>query len=86
MLSVNSPNFRQHVHKASTWTLAGYGVNQVLRLGGNRILTRLLFPEAFGLMAIGVIVIYGVGMFADTGIAPIVQNAQGNHPDFLNTA
>ena len=86
MLSANSLSLRQLVFKASTWTLAGYGVNQALRLGGNLILTRLLFPEAFGLMAIGMTVIYGVGMFADTGITPIVQNAQGNHPDFLNTA
>jgi len=87
MLSANSLSLRQLVFKASTWTLAGYGVNQALRLGGNLILTRLLFPEAFGLMAIVMIVMYGVGMFADTGIVPsIVQKAQGNDPAFLNTA
>ncbi len=87
MLSANSPSLRQLVFKASTWTLAGYGMNQALRLGGNLILTRLLFPEAFGLMAIVMIVMYGVGMFADTGIVPsIVQKAQGNDPAFLNTA
>jgi len=62
-------------------------VNQALRLGGNLILTRLLFPEAFGLMAIVQIMIYGVSMLTDVGIGPsIVQKERGNDPDFLNTA
>ncbi len=67
--------------------MAGYGVNQALRLGGNLILTRLLFPEAFGMMAIIQAVIYGVWMLTDVGIgASIVQQARGNEPSFLNTA
>jgi O-antigen/teichoic acid export membrane protein len=62
-------------------------VNQALRLGGNLILTRLLFPEAFGLMAIVSVVMYGVAMISDVGIGPsIVQKARGNEPAFLNTA
>ena len=69
------------------WTLTGYGVSQVLRLGGNLILTRLLFPEAFGMMAIIQAVIYGVHMLTDVGIgASIVQKDNGNDPVFLNTA
>lgn len=62
-------------------------MNQALRLGGNLILTRLLFPEAFGLMAIVMVVIYGVTMLTDVGIGPsIVQKSRGSDPDFLNTA
>ncbi|WP_372521475.1 oligosaccharide flippase family protein [Sulfuricaulis sp.] len=86
MSSVNSPTLRQRVLQAGSWTLAGYGVTQALRLGGNLILTRLLFPEAFGLMAIVQIIIYGVNMLTDVGIGPsIVQKARGNDPAFLNT-
>ena len=67
--------------------MVGYGVNQALRLGGNLILTRLLFPEAFGMMAIVSIAAYGVTMFVDMGIAQsIVQNERGNDPEFVNTA
>lgn len=67
--------------------MAGYGVNQALRLAGNLILTRLLFPEAFGMMAIVSIACYGVTMFVDMGIAQsIVQNKRGNDPAFVNTA
>jgi O-antigen/teichoic acid export membrane protein len=79
--------FRQRVIKSGSWTLVGYGVNQVLRLGGNLILTRLLFPEAFGMMAIIQAVDYGVHMFTDIGVgASIVQKDSGDAPIFLNTA
>jgi O-antigen/teichoic acid export membrane protein len=67
--------------------LAGYGVSQALRLAGNLILTRLLFPEAFGIMAIVQAVDYGVHMLTDVGVGTsIVQNEKGDSPDFLNTA
>src|SRR5271169_6696481 len=83
----NTPTFRQRVLQSGSWTLIGYGVNQALRLGGNLILTRLLFPEAFGMMAIVMIASYGVTMFVDMGIAQsIVQNKRGNDPAFVNTA
>lgn len=34
--------------RGSIWRIGGYGTSQVLRLGSNLILKRLLFPEAFG--------------------------------------
>lgn len=87
MSSKSTPTLRQRVLQSGSWTLAGYGVNQALRLGGNLILTRLLFPEAFGMMAIVQAVIYGVTMLTDVGIGPsIVQKDRGNDPEFLNTA
>lgn len=87
MLSNKSPTFRQRILQAGFWTLSGYGLSQALRLGGNLILTRLLFPEAFGLMAIIQAVIYGVTMLTDVGIGPsIVQKSRGDDQAFLNTA
>ena len=87
MLSKNTHNLRQRVVQSSSWTFIGYGINQSLRLGGNLILTRILFPEAFGMMAIIMGVIYGVTMVTDVGVGPsIVQKEGGNDPDFLNTA
>jgi O-antigen/teichoic acid export membrane protein len=51
------------------------------------VLTRLLFPEAFGLMALVYVVLTGLEMISDVGIQPsIVQHARGNEPSFLNTA
>lgn len=87
MPSKSTLTLRQRVLQSGSWTLAGYGVNQALRLGGNLILTRLLFPEAFGMMAIVQAVMYGVTMLTDVGIGPsIVQKDRGNDPKFLNTA
>ncbi|MBU0621573.1 MAG: oligosaccharide flippase family protein [Gammaproteobacteria bacterium] len=61
-------------------------MNQALRFGGNLILTRLLFPEAFGMMAIIQAVAFGAHMLTDVGVGPsIVQNERGNNPVFLNT-
>lgn len=78
---------RQRVLQSGSWTLFGYGATQMLRLGGNLVLTRLLFPEAFGMMAIITGLIYGVHMLTDVGIGPsIVQRERGNDPAFLNTA
>jgi O-antigen/teichoic acid export membrane protein len=80
-------SLRQRALTAGSWTLAGYALNQGLRLAGNLALTRLLFPEAFGLMAIVQTVIVGVTMISDVGLAPcIVQNKRGDDPAFLNTA
>ncbi|NJL30330.1 MAG: oligosaccharide flippase family protein [Phycisphaerales bacterium] len=73
--------------RASFWSLAGFGLGQILRLAGNLVMTRLLFPEAFGLMALINVFIIGLAMFSDVGIGlSIVQNPRGDEPAFLNTA
>ncbi|SDF31394.1 oligosaccharide flippase family protein [Limimaricola pyoseonensis] len=67
--------------------VAGFGAGQVLRLASNLILTRLLFPEAFGVMAIVLVFVMGLTMFSDVGIGPaIMQSRRGDDPDFLDTA
>ena len=69
------------------WTLAGYGVRQILRFANNLILTRLLFPQLFGLMALINLFILGLNLFSDIGINPaIIQNERGEEPAFLRTA
>ncbi|MEA5509907.1 oligosaccharide flippase family protein [Crocosphaera sp. UHCC 0190] len=69
------------------WTLVGYGGSQVIRLVSNIILTRLLAPELFGLMALMNTFIQGLAMFSDVGIQPsIVRSPRGDDPTFLNTA
>lgn len=73
--------------RGAIWTFVGYGAGQVLRLIGNLILTRLLAPELFGLMALVQTFITGLSLFSDIGIRPsIIQNKRGDDPLFLNTA
>lgn len=65
----------------------GYIGSQVIRLATNLILTRLLFPEAFGLMALVTMFMVGLQMFSDLGLGPsIVQNKRGDDQKFLDTA
>lgn len=78
---------RARTLRGASWTTMGFGAQQVLRLISNLILTRLLFPEAFGLMALAQVFSQGLAMLSDIGVGPsIVQNPRGDDPDFLATA
>ncbi|MEB8386046.1 oligosaccharide flippase family protein [Rhodobacteraceae bacterium KMM 6894] len=73
--------------RSASWVMVGYGGGQAIRLASNLILTRLLFPEAFGLMTLVTVITVGLMMFSDVGIGPsISQSKRGDDPDFLNTA
>lgn len=62
-------------------------LSQILRFGGNLVLTRLLLPEYFGIMGIVTVVIIGLTMFSDLGLLQsVVQSRKGETSDFLNTA
>lgn len=75
------------VLRSSMLTVGGFGFSQVLRLASNLLLTRLLFPEAFGMMALVMIFIQAVYQFSDLGVTPaIMQSKRGDDPEFLNTA
>jgi len=83
----NMSSLKKLAVRGMVWTIAGYGTSQILRLGSNLILTRLLFPELFGLMTLVNIFITGLHLFSDIGVGPsIIQNKRGDDPVFLNTA
>lgn len=73
--------------RSSAITSLGFVGYQFLRLLSNLLLTRILFPEAFGLMALISVVMMGLAMFSDVGVSPaIMQSKRGDDRDFLNTA
>ncbi|MEG4272587.1 MULTISPECIES: oligosaccharide flippase family protein [unclassified Microcoleus] len=73
--------------KGAAWTIASYGISQIIRFGSNLILTRLLLPELFGLVGLTYVFIIGINLFSDIGLGPsIIQNKRGEDPQFLNTA
>lgn len=81
------PSVKKRVLSGAALTLGGVGVANLLRFGSNLILTRLLFPEAFGVMAIVNMFMQGLKMFSDIGIGPaIIQHELGGTPSFQNTA
>ena len=52
---------RERATRGAAWMVAGQGGRALLRLGSNLILTRLLFPEAFGLVALAGAAIGAIG-------------------------
>ena len=73
--------------RSTSWVVVGYGASQAIRLGSNLILTRILFPEAFGIMALVTMVTVGLMMFSDVGIGPaLARSPRGDDPAFLDTA
>jgi O-antigen/teichoic acid export membrane protein len=73
--------------RAAFWSFLGRGGSHFLRMVGSLILTRLLFPEAFGLMATATVFMNMLQLFSDTGThTAIIQNPQGAEPKFLNSA
>ena len=80
-------SLKQKAISGSIWVIVGYGSSQFLRLISNLILTRLLVPELFGLMALVNTFIVGLTLFSDVGIRPsIIRSNRGEDPIFLNTA
>lgn len=78
---------RKHVIKSSVWVFCGQIGGQVLRLISNLIMTRLLVPEMFGVMAVANTVIVGLALCSYIGLQHnIIQSARGDDPVFLNTA
>jgi len=83
----NGPVSPRAALRAGIYVVGGYGLAQALRLGGNLVLTRLLVPEMFALMAIAQVFYIGIELLSDVGIGPAVIRSQRNaDPLFLNTA
>lgn len=75
------------VKRAGAWVIAGHGLGQFIRLASNLIMTRLLAPEMFGMMAIAWIIMTGLQLLSDMGLRQsIVQSRRGEDPEFLGTA
>jgi O-antigen/teichoic acid export membrane protein len=87
-MSVSAPalSLRHRVIRAGAWTLGGHATSQALRLASNLMMTRLLAPEMFGVMALANVIMVGLQLFSDFGLAQgVVQSSRGKDPVYLNT-
>jgi O-antigen/teichoic acid export membrane protein len=81
------PSLKRQTFSGTLWTFGSVGMGNVVRLAANLIMTRLLVPEAFGMMVMVNVVMQGLLMFSDVGIGPVViQHKRGGEASFLNTA
>lgn len=66
--------------------MAGNIGSQVLRFGSNLLLTRLLFPSAFGLMAIAQSILTAASLISDVGLQQsVMRSKRGHEQAFLDT-
>jgi O-antigen/teichoic acid export membrane protein len=80
-------NNKNKAVEASAFVIIGFGMSQFLRLLGNLLLTRLLVPEMFGIMAIANVFLLGLQLFSDIGTGPgIIKSNRSSDPVFLNSA
>jgi O-antigen/teichoic acid export membrane protein len=83
----NPGSLRHRVLKAGLWSTASFGLGLVVRFGSNLLMTRLLLPDMFGIMAMATTVMIGLAMFSDVGLRQsVVQSTRGSDASFLNTA
>jgi O-antigen/teichoic acid export membrane protein len=81
------PPLKERLLRAGSWTVFAYGGSLVLRLASSLILTRLLAPEAFGLMTIVVSIAVVASLLSDIGLRQaVVHSTHGDEPLMLNTA
>lgn len=72
--------------RATFWTVADYGFSTALRIINSLILTRLLMPESFGLMALVTTLVVGIGLISDIGLdTSVIQSPRGDDLVLLNT-
>jgi O-antigen/teichoic acid export membrane protein len=82
-----SASLRRRVVRGSFFEVGGYGAQQLLRIASNLVLTRLLYPAAFGQVTIVTTISTGLVMLSDVAIQPcIIQSPRGDEIPFLNTA
>lgn len=86
-MTAQPPGFTSRILTAGAWLLGSSLVSQGLRLGSSLVLTRLLLPEAFGLVAVVHTLYFALVMFSDLGVwQSVVTNPRGSDPVFLGTA
>ena len=66
------PSFRERVLRAGSWSVLAHMLSNVLRLGSSLVMTRLLVPEMFGVMAIATVVTIVVSLLTDVGLRQVI--------------
>jgi O-antigen/teichoic acid export membrane protein len=73
--------------RGSAWTSFGFAAQYGLRLVSTLFLTRLLDPEAFGLMSLAALFMAAITLLSDIGTGPsVIRSHRGTDIDFLRTA
>lgn len=81
------PSLKRRSFRAGVWAGGSHVLSQLIRLAGNLVLTRILMPEAFGLMAVIFTIMLALGLLSDIGSGTVlVQSKRGAEREFVDTA
>lgn len=82
---MHSNSFKHRVIKSGLWIFSGNALTQIIRFVSNLIMTRLLAPEMFGLMALATVFIFGLNLLSDIGLKQILIQNKRSDDTFVNT-
>jgi len=83
---LGSQSLTHGTRSAAVFEIIGYVLTIAIRLGSNLILTRLLMPEAFGLMAMLNALQFVLWMLSEVGLSQaVVMSPRGDDQKFLDT-
>jgi O-antigen/teichoic acid export membrane protein len=77
--------FKKRVLESSIWNFGGNILSQIIRFVSNLIMTRMLAPEMFGLMAIANVFIFGLHLISDLGLTQSLIQSKRTDDAFINT-
>lgn len=87
LVGTGSGSLRERAIQGGGILMIGDLYQNLVRLAANLVMTRLLFPEAFGLMLIVNLVFAGLNMMSDLGIrSAIIVKKEGIDDEYLRTA
>lgn len=87
LISSLAARLNSRAGRGTLWTVSVFLGSQILRVVSTLTLTRLLFPEAFGLMALVSVFLVGLEMITDAGIyQAVVKHERAAEQRFLDTA
>lgn len=84
--SPRTESLRSTVIRGMSWEILGQATMQGVRFAGNLVLTRLLAPEAFGVMGMVQVFMISLQLLADVGLhVSVMHDSRGDDDDFLDT-
>lgn len=84
-LLLEGGSLRSKIFRNVGWMAIAFGCDMIIRLISSVILTRLLDPDAYGLISTVMVLMVFVTMLSDLGIKPMVlADERGDHKDFLS--
>lgn len=80
-------SLKSRMFKAGGWNVLQILISNAMRLGSNLVMTRLLVPEAFGVMSFLMVIVSGFTLVSDLGInRSIIRDPNGHTPRYLRAA